>query len=465
MDFLRRLSAAIDQDWIPWKTLIITFSVAEYALESYLTYRQYQILKSTRIPAQLKNEIDQKTYDKSQAYGRAKAKFGVINGAFQQLKNLALITYNFYPAWWAVSGLLVSRYAPARFSGEITRSLVFSFSYSWIETFIGLPFSYYHHFVLEEKFGFNKQTLGLWLTDMVKGQALSLAFGIPIGAAFFKIIQKTGDNFFFYIWVFMLLIQLLAITIYPSFIVPLFNTLTPLPAGELKERVETLAAKLSFPLGKLQVIDGSKRSSHSNAYFTGLPFLQKKIVLYDTLIEKSTTPEIEAVLAHELGHWKMGHTAKLLGISSGHLFYIFALFSVFIKNNSLYRAFGFEVERPILIGFLLFNEVLSPTDSLVKFGMNALTRKFEFEADAFSHKLGYASELAAALIKLQKQNLSSMDADWMYSAFHYSHPILTERLKAIGWTSEHKVSSEDVNIGGKNAAAEAAQPNGEKKEL
>lgn len=194
MDFLRRLGAAIDQDYIPWKTLIITFSVAEYALESYLTYRQYQILKSQRIPAQLKNEIDQKTHDKSQAYGRAKAQFGVVNGAFNQLKNLALITYDFYPAWWAVSGLLVNRFFPARFGGEITRSLVFAFSYSWVETIIGLPFSWYHHFVLEEKFGFNKQTVGLWITDMIKGQALSLVFGIPIGAAFFKIIQKTGDN-------------------------------------------------------------------------------------------------------------------------------------------------------------------------------------------------------------------------------------------------------------------------------
>ena len=194
MDLLKRLGTALDSDLIPWKTLIITFSVAEYALESYLTYRQYQVLKTKHIPAQLKNEIDQKTHDKSQAYGRAKAKFGVFSATFNQIKNIALITYNFYPAWWAVSGVLISKYAPVRFSGEITRSLVFAFSYSFVETIIGLPFSYYHHFVLEEKFGFNKQTIGLWLTDLVKGQALSLAFGVPIGAAFFKIIQVTGDN-------------------------------------------------------------------------------------------------------------------------------------------------------------------------------------------------------------------------------------------------------------------------------
>ncbi|KAH0014133.1 CAAX prenyl protease 1, partial [Aureobasidium melanogenum] len=182
-------------------------------------------------------------------------------------------------------------------------------------------------------------------------------------------------------------------------------------------------------------------SAHSNAYFTGLPW-KKKIVIYDTLIEKSDTKEIEAVLAHELGHWKMGHTTKLLLISQVHLFYMFALFSVFINNQSLYNAFGFTRERPIMIGFILFNEVLAPTDSVIKLLMNIMTRRMEFEADNFSLKLGYSAELASSLIKLQIQNLSSMDADWMYSSFHYSHPILTERLKAVGWTSEKKVSQE-----------------------
>ena len=277
----------------------------------------------------------------------------------------------------------MTRYAPARFSGEITHSLVFAFTYSLVETVLGLPFSYYYNFVLEEKYGFNKQTLRLFVTDILKGQALGLAFGIPIGAAFLKIVQKTGDQFFFYLWAFTLAVQLGAITIYPILIVPLFNKLTPLEPGQLKERVESLAERLKFPLAELQIIDGSKRSAHSNAYFTGLPW-KKKIVIYDTLIEKSEVKEVEAILAHELGHWQMGHTTKLLGISSFHLFYVFALFSVFINNNSLYQAFGFAKERPIIIGFILFNEVLSPTDSLVKLGMNVLTRKFEFQAGKFS---------------------------------------------------------------------------------
>lgn len=383
MDFLRRIGAGLDSPSIPWKSLIITFAIGEYAIESYLSYRQYKVLQRKTVPKQLDKEIDQSTFDKSQAYGRAKAKFGFVSGIWGQAKNYFIITRDVYPQLWALTGLWLTRYAPARFQGEIIHSLLFGFAYSFVEALVGLPFSYYYNFVLEEKYGFNKQTLSVWVSDILKSQALSLVFGIPIGAAFLKIIQITGDQFFFWIWLFTLGVQLSAITIYPIVIVPLFNKLTPLTPGPLKDRVEALAKKLNFPLAELQVIDGSKRSAHSNAYFTGLPW-KKKIVIYDTLIEKSTDAEVEAILAHELGHWSMGHTTKLIGISSFHLFYVFALFGVFINNKSLYEAFGFYKEKPIIIGFILFNEVLAPTDSVVKLLMNILTRKFEFEAGELS---------------------------------------------------------------------------------
>lgn len=382
MDLIRRLGAFLDSPTIPWKSLIITFSVGQYALENYLAYRQYQVLKRTTIPKELSQEVDAATHKKSQEYGRAKARFGAWSGAFNMLKNLVILKYDAYPALWVWSGAILSRFAPQRFSGEITHSLIFVFSYAIAEKIISLPWDYYHHFVLEESFGFNKQTIGLWVTDILKGQALSFVFGVPLGAAFLKIIQSTGEKFFLYIWLFMLAVQLGAISIFPTIITPLFNKLTPLEPGELRDRVHALAGKLNFPLSELQVIDGSKRSAHSNAYFTGLPFTKKKIVIYDTLIEKSSPAEVEAVLAHELGHWQMGHTAKLLGISSAHLLEVFTLFGVFINNTSLYEAFGFggALGQPIMIGFILFNEVLSPTDSFVKLGMNMLTRKFEFEA-------------------------------------------------------------------------------------
>jgi STE24 endopeptidase len=283
------------------------------------------------------------------------------------------------PKMWAWTGLLMARFAPARFSGEITHSLVFIFAFSLVDTILGIPFSYYQSFVLEEKFGFNKMTKKLWVTDMLKGQLLTIAFGIPLGSAFLAIVKNNADTFFYYLWVFMLFVQMAAMTIYPIVIVPMFNKLSPLEPGALKDGVEALAQKLQFPLTELQVIDGSKRSSHSNAYFAGLPW-KKKIVIFDTLLEKSTPKEVEAVLAHELGHWKSGHTLKLMVVSQLHLFYMFALFYVFIYNQSLYDSFGFRTERPILIGFLLLNDILSPTDAFVKLGMNVVTRKFEYQA-------------------------------------------------------------------------------------
>jgi STE24 endopeptidase len=397
--------------------------------------------------------------NRQQAYGRAKAKFSFVSQIFNQIKSLAVLYFNVYPIVWGIAGTVVARYAPVRFSGEITQSLLFMYMLGWIDLIYGLPFAYYHSFILEEKFGFNKMTIKLWLTDMVKGQGLAIAFGIPIGSAFLAIIKRTGQGFFYYLWMFMLVVQISAMTIYPILIVPMFNKLEPLKPGKLKESVEALASKLEFPLSELQVIDGSKRSAHSNAYFTGLPWIgKKKIVIYDTLLEKSTEKEVEAVLAHELGHWQMNHTSRLLFISQAHLFYMFALFSVFINNRSLYADFGFVRERPTIVGFILFNEILSPTDSIIKLLLNIWTRSMEYEAgrlpllmnmiqtnvyvDVFAVKLGYARELGASLIKLQIQNLSSMDADWFYSSFHHSHPILTERLKAMNWTGDKKIVEE-----------------------
>ncbi|CBX90409.1 similar to CaaX prenyl protease [Plenodomus lingam JN3] len=440
---LQRLARFLDRPFFPWKHFVVGFSLAEFALENWLLFRQYRVLQRTTVPKALNKEIDQETFDKSQKYGRAKAKFSFISGIYNQIKHIATIYFNLYPFVWSVAGSVIARYAPMRFSGEITQSLLFMYMLGWIDLVLGLGLSYYHTFVLEEKFGFNKSTVQLWITDMVKGQALAIVFGIPIGSAFLSIIKRTGQNFFYYLWVFMLVVQISAMTIYPIIIVPLFNKLEPLKPGKLKEDVEALASKLEFPLSELQVIDGSKRSAHSNAYFTGLPWIgKKKIVIYDTLLEKSNEKEVEAVLAHELGHWQMNHTSRLLFIGQAHLFYMFALFSVFVNNRSLYADFGFHREQPTIVGFMLFNEILSPTDSILKLLMNMWTRKMEYEADAFAVKLGYTNELGSSLLKLQIQNLSSMDADWLYSSFHHSHPILTERLKAMNWVGEKKVVEE-----------------------
>jgi STE24 endopeptidase len=206
------------------------------------------------------------------------------------------------------------QYFPSQLQGEISHTLLFFFVFNLVTTVLSLPISYYSTFVLEEKFGFNKQTIQLWVSDMLKGQVLGILLGGPVIAAMLKIIEKTGNKFFYYLWLFSVFVQIFAITIYPIAILPLFNKLSPLEPGPLKSMVEDLAKKLKFPLHELYVIDGSKRSAHSNAYFYGLPW-KKHIVIYDTLIDKTEPEEVVAVLSHELGHWSLSHTTKLFGIA------------------------------------------------------------------------------------------------------------------------------------------------------
>ncbi|KAG8525544.1 uncharacterized protein KY384_009188 [Bacidia gigantensis] len=440
----QRLSRFLDRPGFPWKRLIVGFSVAQYVFEGFLSLRQYQILQQKKPPKVLEGEVPQETFDKSQAYGRAKAKFGFWAGIYSQIQNYGVIYYDLLPKIWALTGVWLIKYVPERFAGEIVHTLIFFFTYTFATTILNLPIDYYSHFVLEEKFGFNKQTIKLWVSDFFKGQALMVAFGAPLLSGFLAIVQKTGNSFFFYLWLFSIGVQAFAITIYPIFILPLFNKLSPLDPGDLKSGVESLAKRLEFPLNSLYVIDGSKRSAHSNAYFYGLPW-KKHIVIYDTLIDKSETEEVIAVLGHELGHWKLGHTTKLFGIAQLHIFYIFTLFSVFINNRSLYQSFGFHTEFPIIIGFLLFSDALAPMDTIVKLLMNILSRTFEFQADDFAVKLGYSTDLAKSLIKLQVQNLSTMDADWMYASYHFSHPILPERLGALGWKPSEKAVSKQLD--------------------
>ncbi|KAI9789783.1 MAG: hypothetical protein M1816_005824 [Peltula sp. TS41687] len=437
MDILRSLAPLVDKPQVPWKSIINTFFLAQYLFETVLSLRQYSVLQRKKPPQSLEGEVSQEVFDKSQAYGRAKAKFGFVNGVYSLVQHLYFIYGDVFPKIWAATGTVLTRYAPATFSGELSHSVLFTIAFMIISQVISLPLSLYKEFVLEEKFGFNKQTLRLFITDIVKGQALAIVLIPPILSAFLAIIKKTGDRFYLYVWLFNIAIQLFMITIYPIVILPLFNKLSPLEDGKLKDGIETLAKKLNFPLTNLFVIDGSKRSAHSNAYFFGLPW-KKHIVIYDTLIEKSETEEIVAVLGHELGHWSLSHTIKLFGLSQFHTFYILALSSIFINNHSLYEAFGFHKEHPTLIGLLLFNEVLAPLDMIITFTSNIISRRFEFQADEFAVKLGYTTELARSLIKLQIQNLSTMDADWLYATYHYSHPILPERLGALGWYGDMK---------------------------
>lgn len=428
-----------------WKTIIVGFTVGQFIFENYLEYRQYQVLKRSSPPVTLKAEVPQETFEKSQDYSRAKARFSFFSGAYGLVQNLATVKYDFLPKIWSLSGFLMAKASfllPKFMGGVITQSVFFLFTSQILSTIVSLPLSYYSNFVLEEKYGFNKLTVGLWISDKLKGIALGIVLGSPVVAAFLKIIDHFGDSFILYACGFIFVVQLVFMTIFPTLIQPLFNKFSPLEEGELKTAIEDLAAGQKFPLTKLFVIDGSKRSSHSNAYFTGLPW-SKQIVLFDTLINHSTTDETVAVLAHEIGHWKLSHLPQMLALSQAHMFLCFSMFSAFINNQSLYNSFGFYDVKPIMIGFMLFNDIFQPVECAAQFGMNLLSRKNEYEADAYAKQFGYSDDLARALIKLLSENLSTMDADWLYSSYHHSHPILAERLAAIGYESKEKIGSFD----------------------
>jgi len=332
--------------------------------------------------------------------------------------------------------------------------------------------------------GFNKQTAAFYVKDQIKKFLVGQVIMLPLVAAVIKIVSWGGDFFFVYLWAFVVAFTLFMMVVYPEFIAPLFDKYTPLPEGVLRSQIEGLAASIDFPLYKLFVVDGSKRSGHSNAYFYGF-FNFKRIVLYDTLLEKTerdklkalekedkdkeekvvnqqpektqskeedaadakrgcNTEEILAVLGHELGHWKLNHVLKNIVISEVHIFAMFAFFGYLYKNQVLYSAFGFPDEKPILIGLMIILQfIAAPYNAVLDFCMTFLSRKFEFQADAFAASLGRAASLKTALVKLNNDNLSFPIFDWLFSAWHHSHPPLLERLEALKESGDQRQKKDD----------------------
>ncbi|KAJ9120992.1 hypothetical protein QFC24_004972 [Naganishia onofrii] len=413
------LKHTLDNPAIDYRKFVVGAGWAICGLETYILSRQLPLYSLKAPPALLAPHIPDETFKKSQAYGRDRARFGIFRQIFEQFTSWGMIASGLYLWGWDKAGaaLVKTGLDPTRIVSLLDRLT----------------------FVIEERHGFNKSTLKLFTTDTLKGWLVGGVIGLPFLAAFLKIIDWAGDSFVPYLMVFFLVFTVLIQIIYPTFIQPLFNKLTPLPEGELRTRVEKLASSLDFPLKHLYVIDGSKRSGHSNAYFYGLPW-SKHIVIYDTLIEQSTPEEVEAVLAHELGHWKRGHTTKLLATTQCYLFLTLTLFTLFINNRSLFSSFGFndsvlgltrQEKRPIIIGFMLFQLVTAPLDPLASLGMNALSRKYEYEADQFAADLHKAPQLSRALIKIMNENLASPHNDWLYSMYKHSHPTLVERLSRL----------------------------------
>nr|AMR44688.1 CAAX prenyl protease 1-like protein [Mylabris cichorii] len=410
---------------------ILSFTWAEYLWESYLSSRQYRKVKEIReVPTILEGTITQEMFDKARLYNLAKLQFGFIIGTISVLISTIVITCNIFLLIWnlAMSIRIVD--------SEILTSCIWVSILLTISAIIELPLTIYYTFGLEEKFGFNKQTVFFFIWDNTKQFMLIHIFSWIITSLIIVLIKSSGDFFFLYLWLLICIMIIVLCFLYPWVIAPVFDKFVPLPEGELRTEIENLATRLNFPLNQLYVVEGSKRSSHSNAYLCGL-FKTKRIVLFDTLLAKRDgesvykNDEILAILTHELGHWKYNHIIKKMIFIQMNLLLLFIAFSFLFKYPPIYYAFGFYDQQPVLIGLIILQYLMIPYNILSSFLMNYLSRKFELQADLFAVELNRGEPLIRALIQMNKDNLGFPIYDDLYSAWHHSHPPLLKRIAIL----------------------------------
>ena len=371
-----------------------------------------------KIPAKLADVYDEAEYKKSQAYKKTNEKFSNLTSTFS-----IVLTLTFF----FVDGFkYVDDFARSFTDNPILVALIFFGVIMLGSDILTTPFSYYKTFVIEEKFGFNKSTKKLFWLDKIKGWFMSILLGGGILGLIIWFYQFAGKDFWIYAWIVVAVFSLIMNMFYAKLIVPLFNKQTPLENGELKTAIENYAQKVGFTLNNIFVIDGSKRSTKANAYFSGFGS-QKRITLFDTLINDLETDEIVAVLAHEVGHYKRKHI--IFNLASSILLTGFTLFilSLFINSSLLSEALGVSIPS-FHIGLIAFGILYSPISEITGLFMNYMSRKFEYQADNFAKKTFEARPLITSLKKLSKNSLSNLTPHKAYVFMHYSHPTLLERI-------------------------------------
>ena len=410
----------------PLTILILFFFLftGEFLLSFSLTILNINnsILNRDIVPEFIKNFISGENYTRSVDYSLRKERYSLLTSIVSAVITALIVLSQFAPRvdeW--LGGFNFHPY----FHGVLFLLLLTALS-----SLLSLPGSLYSQFVIEEEFGFNKMTGKTFIIDLLKSTILSVILFVPLILGLFLFINKTGNLWWLYGFTFFATFQLLISLLYPLVIAPLFNKFTDIEEGSLKDRLVALAEKTSFKAKGIYIMDGSRRSSHSNAYFTGFG-KARRIVLFDTLINSLSEEEIEGVLAHEIGHFKKKHIIKNLLSSLIIAFILFYLLSVLSSYAPLYGAFGFsEASFPALLVILSF--CLGPISFFAKPLFTIQSRKNEYEADQFAvDVVGSAEPLKNALINLGKENLSNLTPHPLYSFFHYSHPVLSERIKAM----------------------------------
>ena len=373
------------------------------------------------IPDDLKDFYDTDSYVKAKKYKIERGRLSSISGLFNLVFTLLMLYFFGYG--------FISDYATSLSDSVVIQSSVFFMIFYLFTFIIGIPFSYYSTFVIEEKFGFNKTDLKTFITDKIKSLIMTVILIIGLTSIAVLIIGFFSKGFWLWLWIGLSLFMLFLNMFYADLIVPIFNKLTPLEDGDLRKKIEAYSKKVGYSLKNIFVIDGSKRSSKANAFFSGLG-PRKTIALYDTLIEKHTEDELVAVLAHEVGHFKKKHIFSGLIMSIIQIGVMTFFFELCLKLPEISLALGGS-EASFHLGLIGFSIIFSPISMLSGILMNYISRKNEFEADAYAKETFNGEDLSLALKKLSVDSLSNIYPHPLYVFFHYSHPPLIQRLRAL----------------------------------
>ncbi|MBW2938337.1 M48 family metallopeptidase [Aureisphaera sp. CAU 1614] len=373
------------------------------------------------IPAELQDVYNKEEYEKSQAYKKEKYRFGMLTSFISMGATLLFFFLDGFE--------FVDQIARSFSDNNIIVALIFFGIIMLADDVLSTPFSYYNTFVIEEKYGFNKTTISTFILDKLKGWLMSAILGGGILSLIIWFYESTGSNFWLFAWGIVIVFSVFLNMFYARLIVPLFNKQTPLEEGSLRSKIEGYASNVGFSLQNIFVIDGSKRSTKANAYFSGFG-REKRITLYDTLINDLEEDEIVAVLAHEVGHYKRKHIIYNLIASTITMGITFWLLSLFVGMPIFSEALG--VSTPSFhIGLIAFGILYTPISEITGLVMNLLSRKFEYEADDYAKNTFEASPLISALKKLNKNSLSNLTPHPAYVFMHYSHPTLLERFRNL----------------------------------
>ena len=401
--------------------IIIFAIIIEYLLSSVSSILDIKNITPT-IPSDFKKAYDQEKYILSQDYLKARTRFGLFSSTFSLILIMIVIHSDIF-------GLL-DQMVRGQSDSYVLQGLLFIGIIYFFQDIVSLPFSIYHTFVIEERFGFNKTTLNLFIIDKIKGYAIFIVLGSIVITPVLYFFHVYGDIGWLIAWSILTLFMIAVQPLFVHVIAPMFNKFTPLEEGELRSAIEKYTAKVNFPLARIDIMDGSKRSAHSNAYFTGFG-KSRRIAIFDTLVEKHSTNEIVSVVAHEVGHYKLKHVLQgtILGIVETGIM-LFA-FNLIMNDISLFQVFGVS-QLSVHAGLVFFSMLYAPVSMFTSIVTTAISRKNEYEADKYSYDTTNNREaLVSMLIGLSANNLSHLTPHPLKVFLSYSHPPVVDRIKAV----------------------------------